>query len=78
MIIITKTAKDVGYSFSNRKRQRKDNVNEEAPRTKEVRIKTLFTLLARATDRDLGEGINSFTNRIPIPINYKNVINNPI
>jgi hypothetical protein len=53
-------------------------VNEEAPRTKGARVKTLFALLARATDRDLGEGINSFTNRVPIPINYENAINNLI
>jgi hypothetical protein len=78
MVIITKTAKNVGYSFSNRKRQREDNVNEEAPRTKRARVKASFALLARATDRDSDESINSSTNQILIPINYKDAINDPI
>jgi hypothetical protein len=53
-------------------------VNEETPRTKGARVKASFILLARATDRDSGESINSSTNRVPIFINYENAINNPI
>ena len=53
-------------------------MNEEAPQTKGARVKILFTLLARATDRDSDESINLFTNRVFIPINYENAINNPI
>jgi hypothetical protein len=78
IIIITKTAKDVGYSFSNRKRQREDNINEKIPRTKETRVKASFTLLAHATDRNSGKNIDSSTNRVPIPINYEDAINDPI
>ena len=78
MIVITKTVKDVEYSFSNRKRQREDDMNEEASRTKRARVKASFTLLIRATDRDSGENIDSSTNRVPISINYKDAINNLI
>jgi hypothetical protein len=53
-------------------------VNEKIPRTKGARVKVSFALLTRATNRDSSKDINLFTNRVPIPINYENAINNPI
>jgi hypothetical protein len=88
MILITKTAEDLGYtknipiipniSIRSLKRNRNySNVKPETSKLKFARIMVSYVLLAKATNRDKNY-INRIINRVPISINYEVIISDPI
>ncbi len=88
IVLITKSLKDIGHDrdtpiisndqSQNRKRVRdKDDGDHETLKTKGARLMTIFALLVKVINRD-SNYCNAITNRVPIPVSYKIVINDPI